>query len=428
MTDRRTFRVEEVYGVGRDIPQNYVERASVDEPFVNNLSRDKHVVVFGSSKQGKTSLRKHALPDGDCITVCCLNTMSLPDLNSAVLKAAGYELTQSTKISVSGASKVVAGFKGEGKVPFFVSAGGEASVEKENGETKEVDLAPLELEIGDVNDIITALESIEFKKFIVLEDFHYLPVETQRNFCFALKTFHERSKISFIIIGVWRDKGRLEYYNGDLTGRVLSIDADAWSRDELLQVIRKGGDLLNIEFPPDFADELVNHSHDSVHIVQEACLRACQQCSIKETQSEKRVVDIDVPCIGLIEQIVAGQAGRYRAFLTSFAEGFQKTELAMYRWLIEAVLRTDVSGLEKGVRRSDVSAKIKELHPQGSQLNEGNITQALQNAASLQIQKLVRPIVIDYDETTRVLHVVDKSFLIWLSHQNVDKIVEECLP
>ncbi len=61
----------------------------------------------------------------------------------------------------------------------------------------------------------------------------------------------------------------------------------------------------------------------------------------------------------------------------------------------------------------------------GSQLNEGNITQALQNAASLQVQKNIRPIICAYDQTTRVFNVVDRSFLIWLDYQNRAELLSE---
>ena len=57
-----------------------------------------------------------------------------------------------------------------------------------------------------MNDIIAALNQINFKKFIVLEDFHYLPVETQKDFSVALKAFHENSDLCFIVIGVWLGK------------------------------------------------------------------------------------------------------------------------------------------------------------------------------------------------------------------------------
>jgi len=38
-----------------------------------------------------------------------------------------------------------------------------------------------------------------------LEDFHYLPMETQQTFSHVLKAFHENSKITFIVVAVWRE-------------------------------------------------------------------------------------------------------------------------------------------------------------------------------------------------------------------------------
>jgi hypothetical protein len=52
------YTTDEVFGVGRDLPLNYVSRKEVDDRFVGDLSREKNIVIYGSSKQGKTSLRK----------------------------------------------------------------------------------------------------------------------------------------------------------------------------------------------------------------------------------------------------------------------------------------------------------------------------------------------------------------------------------
>jgi len=421
----QVHRADAVYGIGRDLPLNYVQRENVDDTFVENLARDKHVVVFGSSKQGKTSLRKYTLQDTDCVTVSCLNTMSLNELHSAVLKAIGYKIEISSTKSQSGSFKVLAKFTGKGKVPFFASASGELGLEHQKQFDNSTTSQSLELELNDVNDIIAAINEANFSKFIVLEYFHYLPVDTQRNFCFALKSFHENSKICFIITGVWREQGRLEYYNGDLNGRIVSIDVDEWSSNELAEVVRAGEALLNVKFDQKFLDDLFVNSYDSVHIIQEACLKVCQDSGFYETQRELKLVGTDINAKDLVEKIVVGQAGRYNAFITNFAEGFQKTELEMYKWLIYAVITCDISQIERGLRRGDISEKIKHHHPEGGALNEGNITQALQNAASLQVQKSVRPIVIDYDQTTKVLHVVDKSFLVWLAHQDATEIAKE---
>ena len=51
-------KVEDVFGMSRNVPLNYVERENVDDVLKNNLERKKHITIFGSSKQGKTCLRK----------------------------------------------------------------------------------------------------------------------------------------------------------------------------------------------------------------------------------------------------------------------------------------------------------------------------------------------------------------------------------
>lgn len=418
-------KLRDVYGVGRDMPLNYVTRKDVDDEFISNLTRDKHIVIFGSSKQGKTTLRKHCLNEEDYIVVSCLNTMSIDDLNGAILKAAGYQIEQTQTRTVGGHLKYGAEFKGEGKVPLLASASAAGTLERENTNERSVEVKRLEIDLHDVNDIVISLKEIDFKKFIVLEDFHYLPVQTQQDFSFSLKAYHENSDICFIVVGVWRDKNRLIYYNGDLTNRVASVDADTWKKESLAEVVSAGEYLLNIKFDENTVEQIIAHSAESVSLLQEACFTICERDGVVETQEDIKIVGngIDVPA--LMRDIVNNQSGRYSAFITNFAEGFQQTEYDMYRWLMYVVLSVEAEDLQNGIRRNVFSRLIKEKHAAGEKLNEGNITQALQSSASLQVTKNVRPIIIDYDQTTRVLNVVDRSFLIWLSMQNREELIQE---
>ena len=81
---RRTHKRDEVFGVQRDLPLNYITRSAVDDVLIGYLTRDKHVVIFGSSKQGKTSLRKHSLNDDDYVVVQCSNKWDLPELQRSL--------------------------------------------------------------------------------------------------------------------------------------------------------------------------------------------------------------------------------------------------------------------------------------------------------------------------------------------------------
>lgn len=401
MANEESHRTSEVFGIARDLPLNYVARDSVDGRFVENLTRDKHIVIYGSSKQGKTSLRKHCLEEDDYITVHCSNRWNVGDVNSAILKGAGYEITQSTKKSSSGRFKVnleVIGFEG--------------------GRARDETSAPLELDIEDVNDTINALKRISFEKYIVLEDFHYLTTETQRDFAVALKAFHEASSICFIIVGVWLEENRLVVYNGDLTGRVVSVDADTWREDQLKEVITEGEYLLNVNFDPEFVDQLIAKSSESVYLVQEACHKACVNAGVLRTCEENKTIGSGVDVEELVRSIVNEQSGRYNSFLTQFADGFQDTELQMYRWILFPILTLDIRTLQRGLRLAQIRSSIVSEHPRGLELNTGNITQALLSTSSLQVKKDIKPIILDYDQTNVRLSVVDKSFLTWLGFQD----------
>lgn len=410
-------KAADVYGISREVPLNYVYRKSADEALVENLTRDKHLVIFGSSKQGKTSLRKNCLNDSDYIVVHCSNKWQLDELHSAILKAAGFTLTLSTTKNESGKNKISASFTAK-VAGVGVGLGGEKGKELETSTTT----APLELDPWDVNDIIAALAG--FDKYIVLEDFHYLQVETQRDFSVALKAFHEQSKLCFIVVGVWLEEGRLTVYNGDLTGRTFGINADKWSRDELLDVIVAGEALLNIVFTDEFKKSLLDNCLDSVFIVQETCYQACRISGLYRTSDEVKELGEGLDVEQIIKDVVNEQTGRYHSFISQFAAGFQETALQMYKWLLYPVLKCDPVELEKGLSYKQMKESLFAHHPEGRELNLGNLTQALQAAASLQVKKEIKPIVLDYDQTNLRLSVVDRGFLIWLKNQDQRDLLE----
>jgi hypothetical protein len=159
--------VDEVFGITRNLPLNYVARTAVDDKLRAELAAGHHVVIYGSSKQGKTSLRKRCMADQQYILIQCSNKSDVADLHSSILKRAGFEVTQSTKKSASGKNKIAASFK-LGLKAAILGNGAQmeaaTAAERETTKTTEVVMSTLELDIDDVNDVIAALRSIDFKK------------------------------------------------------------------------------------------------------------------------------------------------------------------------------------------------------------------------------------------------------------------------
>lgn len=411
------FLTKDVFGIQRDVPLNYVER-DADKVFTDSLDRGHHIVIFGSSKQGKTCLRKRNLKDSDYITVHCDNKMDLYNLNINILKQAGFTVQVSETKTINGKAKVKVGFGWT----LFGKAEIESELEGEKGNEKEY--KPLELDPEDVNDIIKALESLEFKKYIVIEDFHYLKDETQVDFAIELKAFHENSKLTFIIVGVWLEENRLIALNGDLSGRVKSVNADEWTDDNLLQLISIGEQLLNVSIADDEKRKLIEKSLNNVYVVQEVCYELCIENNIKE-QSDS---PIELNCVNIeqiISKVISQHSGRYNNLITNISEGFQVTELEMHKWIMYAILKSNIEKLENGLKRSEINTLLQAEHPRKQELNPGNLTQALKSIASLQVKKNTIPIIIDYDSSNLKLNVVDKGFLIWLSDQNIEELIQE---
>jgi hypothetical protein len=420
----KVLRLAEVFGINRDLPLNYVERRGVDDKLIDNLTRDQDLVIYGSSKQGKTCLRKHCLSDGDYIVLSSQNNMDLRQLHSMLLKEAGYTLQESATKTVDGKAKIDARFSLEVGIPGLgkasASTGGEAGQDEASSTTTK----RLELDPNDPNDVILALREINSSKYIVIEDFHYLPVETQQNFAYALKAFHENSRLTFIIVAVWREENRLILFNGDLTGRVIAIDADAWEDYQLMSVISSGEALLNVELGTDFKRRLILSSFRSVYIVQEACHRACADAGAYETRAKLQNISTKKTAEEYVKEIVQEQSGRYKSFLQNFSLGFQTTELEMYKWILFPILLSQIAQLEKGLTYRAIRETIESRHPEGKRLKPGNLTQALQQVSNLQIKKNIKPFVIDYDSSNLLLSIVDKGFLSWLSSQDRSELLE----
>ena len=95
----------------------------------------------------------------------------------------------------------------------------------------------------------------------------------------------------------------------------------------------------------------------------------------------------------------------------------------MHKWILYPVLTAKPDMLMSGLGYRHIREILQKHHPKGSALNPGNLTQALQSVASLQLSKSIQPIIMDYDESNLKLHIVDRGFIIWLNVQNRNELL-----
>jgi len=204
----------------------------------------------------------------------------------------------------------------------------------------------------------------------------------------------------------------------------VSVNADKWTPEELKAVVLRGEALLNVRFDESFKESALESCFESVYILQEACYRCCKIGGIHQTQEDCKTIGVGIDARGIIRDVVNEQTGRFNSFITQFADGFQETTLQMHRWLLYPILSSEVAELQKGLRWKHLRQILHEHHLEKKGLNPGNLTQALQSCAALQVKKDIKPIIVDYDQTNTRLNVVDRSFLIWLDNQDRDTLLQ----
>lgn len=124
-----------------------------------------------------------------------------------------------------------------------------------------------EFNIEIAQDVIELLHKVKFKKYIVLENFHYLTDETQRAFSIDLRVFQD-SGIRFIILGIGKEKNRLLQFNRDLLDRICEIPVEPWVSKDFKEVIKLGEHYLNISIAEEIKEKILENSFGNIGIVQ----------------------------------------------------------------------------------------------------------------------------------------------------------------
>jgi hypothetical protein len=409
----RPLDVNQVFGVQRSLPANYVERVDVDDRLVESLRQRQHIVIYGSSKQGKTSLRKWVFTEQSYILISCVNIKSVAQLHLAILKEAGYKIVDN--VHSSGTSSTV-------KLSFGANwpGGVNPNIEWQDALTDQLQVSShsLDLDPTEFNDVIGALGSIRFSRYIILEDYHYLPEDIQAEFAKLLKAYYDYSDYCFIVIGVWLDEYRLVRFAGDLRERSMPISVDQWSREQLSQAIAKGAELLNIEFDDDFVVFTLDHCFDSIWVVQRVCNRACIESNVLTEQADFRRVGSLQLAEKLIRDVIASQSARSIGFIDGFSAGPAYESRIIFTWITLAILASDPEYLERGLELDQIKSFIDTYRLEGY-IDLVTLRMSLEQVTWFQMEIVrINPIVVDYDKTARRLNIVDREFLIWLSGQD----------
>lgn len=425
----------DVFGIKKEQVESYVERDEVDGMFIEALDIDRQIIVYGASKQGKTSLVNTHLSYKDNIVVSLTPKFKLVDIYKTVLSSIGVEIVSETQSSSTKSAESSFSASIKAIIPGIFGAETGAALKQTNGSQEVIKKETIDLNLSLPNDIANILSKTDNNnKFIILENFHYLEEQTQKEFSFDLRSFLELG-IRFVILGVWKEKNRLIQFNGDLLERLIEVPVEPWEEKDFIRVIEKGEGKLNIKFSDIIKTSIIESAFDSIGVVQELLKTTCLLSGVKEQCSTLTNIDNITNFTNAASQKADDYSARHIRALESIAEGRKTTnnpksknpiDMPLYLpyYTVKAFLRFDFDDVLAGIKRNVLEQRIKELHHRPNDVRAGDMSNLLHNFAKLQSEKSISPPIFDYDRTTKTIRVIDSTFYFFLKNINRKEVEE----
>lgn len=425
-------QLSEVFGVSPNQVLSYVERNNIDEKFQRSLGTGNHIVVYGASKQGKTALVSRYLPYDENVVVRLTPSTNISDVYTSILRQLGIEIEIGSESEKSTSSSATVGIKAKAKLLLFGEGEANASAKLEAGDKQKIIYKTIPFNLAVAQDISELLHTIKFDKKVILENFHYLDEEKQRELAFDLRTFQETGVI-FVILGVWRKKDKLRNFCTDLTDRVDDIPVEPWVEPDFRKVIRKGSQELNISISESVVSRIISNSFGSIGVLQELLRECCAAAGVIETCAGDGLhLADDSYADAALSKKCDDYRENHQQDLELLASGNvthskdkEKVPLHLPYYLVRVIAQKGYDGIIGGLSRSDITDSIKSMHHRPEDVRPSDMSNLLHNLSSLQFKKKINPPLIDYDKGKRMLFAIDSTFFYFLKNSDLAQFEEE---
>jgi hypothetical protein len=365
----------------------FVKRENLELSIVTwKYNKSKHLLIFGPSKSGKTTLWKQYVPAKDVIKIACNSTTTIENIYSSIL----FELesfytseineTTTSKIGIGAEIKTLLGI-GSFKVG--------SKIESTNDNSNKMN--PIAVPQLEANLLVKYLKPSG--KIIVIEDFHYVQEELKEKISQDLKAFSDEM-CPWIIVGVVQHKtSKLLSYNVDLQQRISELSVERFSQEQLARIIELGENALNIRFSDGIKERILSESYGSASMVQNICQRICILNGITETCSDIVKIEDHELFTGACKLFAEEAKIFYGDIVRKVSVGGRsdgRTE--KYKWFLKMIRDKDIP--EHGLKNTEVFGYLKDLgHPD---IQQSSVTEGLLYLPRL-LQKNNLPSIFDYD-------------------------------
>ena len=415
-----TLLTSQVYGISNDYIDSYINRSDVDEEFLDGLDSNKHIIIYGSSKQGKSSLIRNHVIDDQKIIIECSPRHQLIDIYKSLLRQLNVEILETTTSEKGGEIGGKASVKAKLKIPFISE--GEAKVEADGKVTRKniYSYKQVEYDLSLAQDISEIIDESNYEGRIVIENFHYLSMDAQKDLAYDLRTFDDKN-ILFIILGIWKERNRLTQFNGDLTDRLIEVPVEPWKNEDFEAVIKEGEPSLNVSFEKISANIIAN-ANGSIGVLQELCKYSCIKAGVKKTNHSDTIYLEQIHLDQAIHKKIGDYSSRHIKCLEDFISG-DDSKLNLPFYFVQAILEFPIEELEKGLNKTLIETKIEELKQEETTIRQTDYNRFFNHIVTYQIRKDISPPLFEFDKGSQEIKIIDSTFIFFIRHKNRQELM-----
>lgn len=371
------------------------------------MKSDKQIIVYGSSKQGKTALVKKYIDYDDNIVISLSPKHTLKDIYQTILRKSGITLRTSYTKGSGQSSTAKGKARIQGAIALVLKGTAEVGLDRSTNHSSTENYDEIEFNLELPDDVADIINRHGNKKVVILENFHYLSEEVQKDFVYDLRTFQEL-KVRFVIVGVWKESNRLSQFNGELQDRIDEIPVEPWTNEDFFRIIAKGEQELNIKFATTVKHLCLDNSFASVGVFQELLRLTCINFGIFNKGDSVFIDSEDSFNKALVEK-TKDYSERHLKNLEAIASGnntqVQKDKplpFFMHYYIVTDILSQGYDAIKNGgMSKLCMMHSIKQKYHRSNDLRGGHLTTALKGLVELQSNKSINPPVIAYDATSK---------------------------
>ena len=347
--------VTDVFTPTKPATYTFVERDASTSRRIEQALRTPgmQIVVYGPTGSGKTTLIRNKLDQfgpGNSVICRCTSTSTFEEIvRSALSKINAKYVAEETRGGGARSGQLGGSLLGTGASVGYIGKTKPAATEKS------VTAPPVSVEqLGEYLGRATAN--------LIIEDVHKVEDETKARIAEAMKLFMDLAadfpELKIIALGARETAEDILRLDIEMKNRVAEIGVDPMNKTELKEILGKGGECLNVEFPPSVADRMASFACGMPAVVHQLALTMCFEAGVAEPAAPPKPALAADQLNVATRTYVEDQAASFRAGFEAATRSARRSKYDNYREILHALSLSPL-----GLTRSILLDRIRHRYP-----------------------------------------------------------------